>query len=214
MELYTYFRSSAAYRVRIALHLKNLSAHQHFVHLLNNGGEQFSTAYDALNPQHLVPTFTDGDTVLTQSLAIMEYLDEQFPTVPLLPSDAAARAQVRALSLAIACDIHPLNNLRVLKYLSEQFGISAEQKEAWYRHWVAQGLSAVERQLVTLGSNGRYCIGATPTMADCCLIPQLYNARRFGCDLSAYPTATSIEAHCTALPAFALAAPEQQADAG
>lgn len=213
MKLYSYFRSSAAYRVRIALELKGLAAEQAHVHLLADGGQQFKQEYAALNPQHLLPTLTDGDAVLTQSLAILEYLEECHPKPALLPADPRGRAAVRAIALAVACDIHPLNNLRVLKYLTGALGVSDEQKQQWYRHWVADGLAALEKLVSAQRGDGRYCHGDAPTIADCCLIPQLYNARRFGCDLGAYPTLLSIDAHCATLPAFHRAAPEQQADA-
>ncbi|QBE64334.1 maleylacetoacetate isomerase [Pseudoduganella lutea] len=213
MKLHTYFRSSAAYRVRIALNLKGIEAELLPVHLLKDGGQQFGTAYDALNPQHLVPLLEDDGLVLPQSLAIIEYLDETHPQLPLLPPDARGRARVRALSQAIACDIHPIDNLRVLKYLSDTLGVTPEQKSAWYRHWVALGLEALERQVAGAGDTGLFCHGDTPTMADCCLVPQLYNARRFDCDLDPYPTLTAIARRCEALPAFIAASPENQADA-
>lgn len=213
MKLHTYYRSSASYRVRIALNLKGLAADPRYVHLSKNGGEQFGPAFDSLNPQHLLPVLEDDGLVLPQSLAIIEYLDETRPELPLLPADPKGRARVRALSQAIAADIHPLNNLRVLKYLSEELGVSADQKNAWYRHWVALGLEALERQLAAHPATGRFCHGDTPTMADCCLVPQLYNARRFECDLSGYPTLLAIDERCAALPAFADARPEAQPDA-
>ena len=213
MKLHTYYRSSASYRVRIAMHLKGLVADKAFVHLSKNGGEQFGPDFDALNPQHLLPVLEDDGMVLPQSLAIIEYLDETHPGVPLLPPDARGRARVRALSQAIACDIHPLDNLRVLKYLGEDLGLPVERRDAWYRHWVALGLAAVERQLAQSRDTGLFCHGDTPTMADCCLVPQLYNARRFDCDLEPYPTVLAIGARCQALEAFALARPEVQPDA-
>jgi maleylacetoacetate isomerase/maleylpyruvate isomerase len=213
MKLHTYFRSSAAYRVRIALNLKGLVAGQSPVHLLKDGGEQFGAAYDALNPQHLVPLLEDEGMLLAQSLAIIEYLDETCPLPPLLPPDPRGRARVRALSQAIACDIHPVNNLRVLKYLGDKLGVSPEQKNDWYRHWVALGFEALERQLARDSATGRFCHGDTPTMADCCLVPQLYNARRFDCDLAPYPTLVAISERCETLAAFADARPERQADA-
>ncbi|SFB03920.1 maleylacetoacetate isomerase [Collimonas sp. OK607] len=213
MKLHTYYRSSASYRVRIALNLKQLTADEAYIHLSRNGGEQFSTAFDALNPQHLLPVLEDDGQLLTQSLAIIEYLDETRPVLPLLPSDAAGRARVRALSQAIACDIHPLNNLRVLKYLSEQLQVTLDQKNAWYRHWVALGLQGLEQQLASDSITGAFCHGETPTMADCCLSPQIYNARRFDCDLTPYPTLMRISANCEALPAFRDAAPDRQPDA-
>ncbi|MGJ7918243.1 maleylacetoacetate isomerase [Massilia sp. LXY-6] len=213
MKLHTYFRSSASYRVRIAMNLKGLDADQAYVHLSKNGGEQFGPDFDALNPQHLLPVLEDDGLVLPQSLAIIEYLDDTHQGIPLLPADARGRARVRALSQAIACDIHPINNLRVLKYLSQELGATDEQKNAWYRHWVALGFAALERQLAQSPDTGLFCHGDTPTMADCCLVPQLYNARRFDCDLAAYPTVVAIGARCEALEAFAQARPDTQPDA-
>lgn len=211
MKLYGYFRSSAAYRVRIALNLKGLEAEQIPVHLVNNGGEQYSEAYRQVNPSELVPALTEGDFTLTQSISIMEYLDEKFTETALLPQDIQQRARVRAFSLSIACDIHPLNNLRVLQYLTGRLGVSDEQKTEWHQHWVITGFKAIEEQLAN--SNGKFCFGDQPTLADCCLIPQVYNALRFNMDLSAYPKIQSIYAHCNTLPAFQNAAPEAQADA-
>ncbi|MEW6372967.1 MAG: maleylacetoacetate isomerase [Pseudomonadota bacterium] len=213
MKLHTYYRSSASYRVRIALNLKGLDAEEHYVHLSKNGGEQFGAAFDSLNPQHLLPVLEDEGLVLPQSLAIIEYLDETRPAAPLLPSDARGRARVRALSQAIAADIHPLNNLRVLKYLAEELQVDPDRKNAWYRHWVGLGLAALERQLAGDPATGRFSHGDTPTMLDCCLVPQLYNARRFECELSAYPTLLAIDERCAQLPAFAAARPEAQPDA-
>ncbi|WP_027864888.1 maleylacetoacetate isomerase [Massilia alkalitolerans] len=213
MKLHTFFRSSASYRVRIALNLKGLAAEHLHVHLSKNGGDQFAPAFDALNPQHLLPVLEDEGLVLAQSLAIIEYLDETRPQAPLLPLDPAGRARVRALSQMIACDIHPLNNLRVLKYLGGELGLPEERRNAWYRHWVALGLEALERKLARSPATGLFCHGDTPTMADCCLIPQLYNARRFECDLAPYPVIGAIAARCEALEAFAQARPEAQADA-
>lgn len=215
LTLYTYFRSSAAYRVRIALHLKGLDWQSVPIHLLKDGGQQRSTAYLARNPQGLVPALALADgTTLTQSLAIMEYLDEAYPHTPaLLPTDIVGRAQVRALAQTIACDIHPLNNLRVLNYLTQQLGVSDADKATWYKHWMAAGLTALEAMLVQSDATGQFCHGNQPTLADCCLIPQLYNARRFQCPLDAYPTLLRIESHCLTLPAFVQAAPEQQPDA-
>lgn len=213
LKLHTYFRSSAAYRVRIALNLKGLEYESVPVHLLRNGGEQLQDAYRALNPSALVPTLQDGEHVLTQSLAIIEYLDEAYPMNPLLPSDSPGRARVRALALDIACEIHPLNNLRVLKYLKHQLGVTEEAKTAWYRHWVSEGLQAVETALARSPATGRYCHGETPTLADICLVPQVFNAQRFEVDLSAFPTIAAISARCEQLPAFAAAHPMRQADA-
>ncbi len=213
MKLHTYYRSSASYRVRIAMNLKQIAAAHGHVHLSRNGGEQFGAAFDALNPQHLLPVLEDDGMLLTQSLAIIEYLDETQPGPRLLPSDAAGRARVRALSQLIACDIHPLNNLRVLKYLSEELKVAPDDRNAWYRHWTGLGLAALEQQLARDDATGSYCHGDTPTMADCCLVPQLYNARRFECDLAPYPTLLRIAAQCEALPAFQQARPEAQPDA-
>lgn len=213
MQLYSYFRSSAAYRVRIALNLKGLSYDYVPVHLLKDGGQQLASEYTALNPSALVPTLVDGDAVLGQSLAIIEYLDETHPLPPLLPADPLGRARVRAISQNIACDIHPLNNLRVLKYLKHQMGVSEEAKNAWYTHWVEQGLASLEQMLATSASTGAFCHGDTPTMADLCLVPQVANARRFECDMTAMPTILRIDAACRELPAFDLAAPGKQPDA-
>ena len=213
MKLYTYFRSSAAYRVRIALNLKQLEYDAVPVHLVRGGGEHRQPAYLALNPAGLVPTLVDGANALHQSLAIIEYLDETCPQPALLPGGAADRARIRAIAQAIACDIHPINNLRVLQYLSRVFGASDAQKNAWYRHWVEVGLAAVEARLAGDVRTGEFCHGDTPTLADCCLVPQVFNARRFDCDLSAMPTIVGIAERCAAIDAFRRAAPEQQPDA-
>ena len=212
MKLYTYFRSSAAYRVRIALNLKGLAYEAIPVHLLRGGGEQKQSAYKDLNPLGLVPTLVTDAAVFTQSLAIMEWLDETCPEPPLLPKPADARAQVRAIAHTIASDIHPLNNLRVLGYLTKTLGMTDEQKSAWIRHWIEDGLLAVERLLVTTGTRGRYCYGDTPSMADCCLVPQVFNARRFHCNLDHLPILGGIVAACEELEAFRAAAPAQQPD--
>ena len=212
MKLYDYFRSSAAYRVRIALELKGLAPERAFVHLRRNA--QREDGYLALNPQGLVPALVaDDGAVLTQSLAIVEYLEETHPAPPLLPAGASARARVRALALAVACDIHPLDNLRVLRYLVQTMGATEAQKDAWYTYWIDVGLEALERQLARDAATGRFCHGDTPTLADVCLVPQLANARRVDMDLAPYPTLTRIEAACLALPAFAAAAPARQPDA-
>jgi maleylacetoacetate isomerase len=213
MKLYGYFRSSAAYRVRIALNLKGLSYELVQVHLLREGGEHHGQDYLALNPQGLVPTLVDGEHVLTQSLAICEYLDERFPDPPLLPTQPSERARVRALAQLVACDIHPLNNPRVLHYLTGSLGVDERAKLHWYRHWIAQGLKALEALLHQDPRTGRYCHGDLPTLADLCLVPQVYNALRFDCALDAYPTVTRI--HCTCLdhPAFERAHPARQPDA-
>lgn len=213
MKLYTYYRSSAAYRVRIALHLKRLTYDAVPVHLTRTGGEQRQPDYLALNPAGLVPTLDDDGVVLTQSLAIIEYLDETHPQPALLPGAATERARVRALAQAIACDIHPINNLRVLQYLTREFGVGDAQKNAWYRHWVEVGLEAVEAILAGDPGTGVFCHGDTPTLADCCLVPQVFNARRFDCDLGALPTVMRIVGHCEAMDAFQRAAPAAQPDA-
>jgi maleylpyruvate isomerase len=211
--LYGYFRSSAVYRVRIALNLKGVAHHTEYVHLRRNGGEQLSAAYRALNPQALVPAFAVDSDVMTQSLAIIEYLEERYPQPPLLPSSPLDRAYVRSLALSIACDIHPLNNLRVLQYLKKTLEIGDAQRDDWYRHWIAQGLSALEQRVARDARTGRFCYGDAPTMADVLLVPQVYNARRFDCPLDDYPTLTRICTAAEALDAFALAAPERQPDA-
>jgi maleylpyruvate isomerase len=212
MKLYDYFRSSAAYRVRIALELKGLATERAFVHLRR--GVQRGDDYLAVNPLGLVPALvTDAGDVLTQSLAIIEWLDETHPQPPLLPPDAAGRARVRALALAIACDIHPINNLRVLNYLTGTLGATEAQKNGWYRYWCDVGFEAMETQLAREKATGVFCHGGSPTIADVCLVPQLANARRVDLDLSPYPTLLRIEAACNALPAFAAAAPSRQPDA-
>jgi maleylacetoacetate isomerase len=217
MKLYGYFRSSASWRVRIALHLKGLPHETVAIHLVNDGGQQLSDAYRAINPDRLVPALAidDGDIPpLTQSLAIIEYLDEVHPAPPLLPGSALDRAWVRAIALAIACDIHPLNNLRVLRYLSGKLQVGNDARDAWYRHWCEQGLAALEARLARDARTGRFCFGDMPTLADCCLVPQLWNAQRFHCDLSALPTLLRINDACLALDAFASTAPALQLDAG
>jgi maleylacetoacetate isomerase len=212
MKLYDYFRSSAAYRVRIALNLKALAPERAFVHLRR--GAQRGDDYLAVNPQGLVPALvTDTGDVLTQSLAIIEWLDETHPKPPLLPADPGGRARVRGLALAIACDIHPLNNLRVLNYLVGTLGATEAQKDGWYRYWCDVGLEALETRLAREAATGAYCHGGAPGLADICLVPQLANARRVRLDLSPYPTLLRIEAACAALPAFADAAPARQPDA-
>lgn len=213
LTLYSYFRSSAAYRVRIALNLKGLAYQTTPVHLLKDGGQQLQAEYRALNPAALVPTLKDGDLVLTQSLAILEYLEETRPDIALLPTDARGRARVRALALTVACDIHPLNNLRVLKYLSDTLQVADDERKQWYRHWIEQGLAAIEQHLTAEAATGVFCHGDTPTLADCCLIPQVFNAERFRVDLAPYPTVRRISEHCATLDAFIAAHPAQQPDA-
>jgi len=212
MKTFGYFRSSAAYRLRIALNLKGFAVDHVPVHL--RAGAQHSPDYLALNPQGLVPVLVaDDGAVLTQSLAIIEWLEETHPQPRLLPGTAAERARVRAIALAIACDIHPLNNLRVLKYLAGPLGIEEPARDTWYRHWCEIGLAALETQLAREGATGRYCHGDAPTLADVCLVPQLANARRVATDLTRYPTLLRIDAACNLLPAFADAAPARQPDA-
>ena len=213
MKLYDYFRSSAAYRVRIGLNLKALTYEAVPVHLTRDGGEQLKADYLAINPGALVPALDDGGAVITQSLAILEYLDEMHPQAPLMPRDALGRARVRSLALTVACDIHPLNNLRVLRYLVKQGGLTEDAKNAWYVHWVQEGFAALEVLLSASGDTGRFCHGDTPTIADCVLVPQVFNATRFGIDLAAYPTIMRIDAACQAVPAFAAAHPSRHPDA-
>lgn len=199
--------------MRIGLNLKGLDYSRHPVHLVRDGGQQHAADYVRLNPQRLVPTLVHGDHVLTQSLAILEYIEECFPDPPLLPGDAPGRARVRALALAVACDIHPLNNLRVLKFLVDEMGAGDEAKLAWYRHWVKNGLDAVEAMLAENPKTGRYCHGDNAGLADCCLLPQLYNARRFQCDESGWPEIVRICSELKRVPAVSRAAPENQSDA-
>ncbi|MBJ9902339.1 maleylacetoacetate isomerase [Acinetobacter bereziniae] len=208
MKLYSYFRSSAAYRVRIALNLKQLDYVIQPVHLLKN--EQQQESYIALNPSQLVPSLIDQDQSFIQSLNILEYLEERYPSLPLLPTYLIERAKVRAFSQTIACDIHPLDNLRVLKYLKHELAVNDEQKNQWYQHWIIEGFKSLEMQLKD--SNGQFCFGTQATFADCCLIPQVYNAKRFNVDLSDFPKIQSIDQHCLSLPAFLRAIPEQQPD--
>lgn len=208
MDLYTYFRSSAAYRVRIALALKGLEYRSVPVHL--GRGEQAAPPFRAVNPQGLVPVLDDDGTVVGQSLAILEYLDETNPWPPLLPADAPGRARVRRLALMVACDIHPLNNLRVLNHLRGEAGFDEAGITRWVHHWITEGFDALEALLE--GAAGRFCHGDVPTLADICLVPQVFNARRFGMDVAAWPTILRVDAACRTLPAFAAAAPERQPD--
>lgn len=212
--LYSYWRSSAAYRVRIALNLKSLAHTIKPVHLLCEGGEQRAATFRELNPQALLPILIDGDRVIRQSLAIIEYLDEAYPEAhKLLPGTVRARARVRAFAQMIACDIHPLGNLRVLQYLEREFGADETQRLAWSQCWIVAGFDALEATLAGHPGTGAFCEGDAPGMADACLVPQVYNARRFGIDMATYPTLARIDEACRELPAFRDAAPEAQQDA-
>ena len=211
--LYSYWRSSAAYRVRIGLNLKGLPYDIMPVHLLRDGGEQRTEAFREANPQMLVPVLQHGQRMLRQSMSILEYVDEMWPERPLLPATARHRQRVRALAQVVACDIHPLNNLRVLQYFENEWGVPQAERETWAKHWMAEGFAAFEALLHDHPSTGDYCDGDVPTLADCCLVPQVYNARRFGVDLSPYPTILRIEEACLRLPAFQAARPENKPDA-
>lgn len=211
MEVYGYFRSSAAYRLRIALNLKGLKAEQHFIHLRRK--EQRSPGYLAVNPMGLVPALVEDGRALTQSLAIIDYLDETHPTPALLPRDPFGRAWVRSVALAIACDIHPVNNLRILNHLRDDLGLDEQARNAWYAHWVAEGFRGLEAMLAASPQPGAFCFGDEPTLADVCLVPQVFNAERTNCPLDAYPTIRRIAAAARALPAFQAAEPGRQPDA-
>ncbi|MDB5788004.1 MAG: maiA [Caballeronia mineralivorans] len=212
--LYNYFRSSASYRVRIALALKGLSYEYIPVHLTRGGGEQFNAAYRELNADALTPTFVGEEgQLLTQSLAIVEYLDETHRDPPLLPASAIDRAYVRSLALQVACEMHPLNNLRVLAYLKQTLEVSDEQKSAWYRHWIDLGFSSLEKKLSSDKRTGLFCFGDTPTLADLCLVPQVFNAQRMGVPLDSYPTIVRITSHASTFDAFNKAEPVAQIDA-
>jgi maleylacetoacetate isomerase len=211
MKLYGYWRSSAAYRVRIALNLKNIDCELESVHLVKNGGEQHSDTYQALNPNRLVPTLVDGELSLNQSMAILEYLERQYPEVPLLPASLQDEMHCRALALDVAIEIHPLNNLRVLQYLSNDLGVEDDAKTAWYHHWLTQGFDAFETRIKD--TCGLYSMGDKVTWADICLVPQVYNAKRFNFDLSPYPLIQKIVDNLNKLPAFIDALPENQPDA-
>ena len=212
MELYNYFRSSASYRVRIALALKGLDYDYIPVHLLKN--EQLAADFAEFAPARLVPVLKDGDQFLTQSIAIIEYLEETHPQPPLLPGNAFQRARIRALAQDVACEIHPINNLRVLRYLVRDLKVSEDDKNRWYRHWVETGLEVVERQLAASPGTGRFCVGATPTLADCVLVPQIHNAQRMECRLDQVPTVMRVFGECMQLDAFAKTQPSACPDAG
>jgi len=211
MKLYDYFRSSAAFRVRIALNLKGLSSERAFIHLRRN--DQSSPAYLALNPQGLVPALEDDGQVFTQSLAIIEYLDETHPEPSLLPGHPADRARVRALAQIIACDIHPLDNLRVLRYLADPLGHDEATIGRWFNHWIAKGFQALEAFLAEDDQTGAFCHGDAPGLADICLVPQVFNARRYKLDLAPYKTIARVFETCMAKDAFEKARPENQPDA-
>ncbi len=213
MKLYGYFRSSAAYRVRIALGLKGIRWDTVVVDLRVPVSAQHSAEFRAVNPHGLIPVLVDGGHALTQSLAIIEYLEETHPDPPLLPRSPRERAEVRALALAVACDIHPLNNARVLQYLRTELGRDEAAVNTWYGHWIAQGFGALERDAQRLSGDGRHMFGTSVTLADVCIVPQMANARRFDCDVAPYPTLRGICAHLESLPAFAQAAPAAQPDA-
>jgi maleylacetoacetate isomerase len=213
LRLYTYWRSSAAYRVRIALAVKGLEYEAVPRHLLRGGGEQRSAGYLAMNPQGLVPALEHDGQVVTQSLAICEYLDEIHPRPPLLPADPLGRAAVRAMALAVACDVHPLNNLRVQQYLRGELGQDDETVARWTRHWIDRGFVALEQLIARHTGDWRHCYGSSVTLADVFLVPQVYNARRAQLDLSPYPRLTAVVQHLESVPAFAAARPEAQPDA-
>jgi len=214
VKLYHYYRSSASYRVRIALNLKGIAYEAVAVDLRPPASAQHSAEFLALNPEGLVPVLIDGERVFTQSLAIIEYLEETCPQPPLLPRDPPGRARVRALALAIACEMSPLNNSGVLSYLKGPLEADEGTVNAWYAHWIARGFDALEKQVSQTSGDGRHMYGTALTLADVCIVPQMYNARRYQCELEPYPTLRGICAHLEALPAFARAAPEAQAGGG
>lgn len=211
MRLYTYFRSSAAFRVRIALNLKRLAYEPTAISLPK--GAHREDEFGAVNPQKLIPALIDEGNLLTQSLAIIEYLEEKHPKPPLLPQELLGRARVRSLAMLIACEIHPLNNLRVLQHLKRTLGQTEEGINTWYRHWVAEGLAKFEANLTKTAGTGIFCHGESPTLADCCLVPQVFNAKRYECDLASYPVTMRVFDACMQLEAFDKAQPTKQPDA-
>ena len=213
LTLYTYFRSSCSYRVRIAMALKGLPYSSEYIHLLEGGGRNWSPEYLAINPQGLVPMLKDGAILLTQSLAIIEYLDHTCPQPPLLPAMVQERAYVRSLAQMISSDVQPLNNLQVLEYLRQRLQVPEEGILEWYHHWTSLGFQAMEQRLAQHGCSGSFCFGDSPTLADICLIPQVYNAMRFGCEIDSYSLIRGIYDHCIGLEAFQYAAPDNQGDA-
>lgn len=213
IRLYGYWRSSAAYRVRIALNLKGLEYDNVAVNLARDGGEQHAAEFRQLNPQARVPVLLHGNRILRQSLAIIEYLDETWPAPPLLPVGPRDRARVRALAQVVACDIHPLNNVSVLRFLETSWCVPQPEREQWIRHWIMQGFRALEDMLTEGHATGAFCEGDVPSLADCCLVPQVYNAHRFAVDMAAFPTIARIHDQCMELPEFDAARPEKQPDA-
>ena len=211
MQLYGYWRSSAAYRVRIALHLKGIDFESIPVHLVKDGGQQYSDSYSDLNPSQLVPTLVDGELVLNQSLAIIEYLESKYSNSPIYPEDLSLKAQVRALAYDVACEIHPINNLRVQQYLVNELAVSAEQKLEWSHYWMGKGFTAIEQKLEKTSKT--YSFGDEITMADICLVPQVYNAVRFNLDMEQFPHISKVVDNCNQLSAFQKALPENQPDA-
>lgn len=211
--LYGYFRSSAAFRARIALNLKDIKPELRFIHLLKDGGQQHTAEYKTVNPQELIPALVHDGHTITQSLAIIEYLNEIVPEPPLLPNDAYGRARCREIAYVVACDIHPVNNLRVGRYMKKLYGTSDDDTARWHRHWIKIGFDALEAMLSSSPGTGKFCHGDAPTIADICLIPQIANARRVKMEIEAWPTLARIEAHALGTPAFDAALPKNQPDA-